>query len=253
MQNRTPDDNETPPGSALIDEVYRILSGIEEDIQQLELHAPREKVDIFIAPNLIDAYELLDEFEFENRFGLSTNDLSKYQRMQGEVSRDVLLQFAHRAISLLREFEGTIVRETSIQYPESANEQNLEPEKSPAPPYVDILPVAWVSINRRSNAQLIGKISELLDEAITLAKSTNLPPEQRALSDIERAQLITLLDTALNLLKSPLVEKGLLERLKSAAGKGAEAVVSKKTELALGYGLGRIVELLGDFLMSLGD
>jgi hypothetical protein len=53
----------------------------------------------------------------------------------------------------------------------------------------------------------IGAISPLLDSIIVQTKGANEPPDQQILTEIERKQLIAILETALNVLRSPLVEK----------------------------------------------
>jgi hypothetical protein len=99
-------------------------------------------------------------------------------------------------------------------------------------------------LDRKSNAELIARISECIDEAVRLATNTNLLPEDRALSAIERAQLVTVLETALQMLKAPMVEKGLLTALKDLSKKGGAKAIEKSSELALGYGLKKLAELL---------
>jgi hypothetical protein len=85
---------------------------------------------------------------------------------------------------------------------------------------------------------------------VRLAK-TNLPPEQQALSQIERAQLIAILETALQILKAPIMEPGMLKKaqdgLKRLAGKTAE----KQAETGLGYAASEGARLLWELIKSL--
>jgi hypothetical protein len=94
----------------------------------------------------------------------------------------------------------------------------------------------------------IGAISPLLDSIIVQTKGANEPPDQQILTEIERKRLIAILETALNVLRSPLVEKGLLRKTQTILKKGAESAAEKGVQQGLGKLLesacARIVELI---------
>lgn len=80
----------------------------------------------------------------------------------------------------------------------------------------------------------IAAVSTLLDDIIQTASMTNLPPEMRALTDLERAQLITVLETTLSVLRAPMAEKGILAKSSRLLGGVARRVAEKEAEQALG-------------------
>ncbi len=80
-----------------------------------------------------------------------------------------------------------------------------------------------------------------------------MPPEQQALTQLERAQLITILETTLAVLKAPMVETGLLKK----AGKALSRVVRKAAEKKVEEGLGSLADMasneIADVLNHLPD
>ena len=93
----------------------------------------------------------------------------------------------------------------------------------------------------------------LLDEVIQRTRGANVPPEQQALTQLERAQLITILETTLAVLKAPMVETGLLKK----AGKALSRVVRKAAEKKVEEGLGSLADMasneIADVLNHLPD
>lgn len=125
------------------------------------------------------------------------------------------------------------------------------PEATPPKPLV-VKAIEWKVVRLTEDLQAkITEIARLIAEVIEHATTTNLPPDQRALSDIERAQLIAILRTALKVLESPMMEKGLLKKaaamVKRAAGKAAE----KQVELALNTSATMLGLALFDFIKHL--
>jgi hypothetical protein len=55
-------------------------------------------------------------------------------------------------------------------------------------------------------------ISGLLDDIVTHVQRANVPEDDQILTQIERQQLIAVLETALAVLRSPMLEKGLLRQ-----------------------------------------
>jgi hypothetical protein len=91
----------------------------------------------------------------------------------------------------------------------------------------------------------------LINDVCRHVRFNNLPNDQRALTDVERQTLIQVLETALNVLKSPMVELGLLKKatdmLKSAAKRAGE----KQLDLALGSAAGIAATKLTELISSL--
>tara|TARA_R110002074_G_scaffold70151_4_gene163047 strand:+ start:299 stop:1027 length:729 start_codon:yes stop_codon:yes gene_type:complete len=228
-----------PQQFSIIDHIYELHDKIVEDLASL--HSEHE-VDLIFYPGIVEAVYFLESHGLEGRLGLSTMDLSKFSRGRGEVETTTISKVANRTQSLLKELEGKVKSET-LEAPASLTK--TPPQEIQHPTFTDevlIQPAMWVPIPRRQHGELISQIASLLDEVIYLARSNNLPKEQAALSELERAQLIALLETTLALLKGPLVEKGLLKRVADAALDGATSATSKHTEVALNYALSKLAQ-----------
>lgn len=234
--------------NSLIDRIYEILDKLEEDITALKRMRRQKGMPVYETPGVCDAVRLLAEFNYDRRLGIPVADVSKFERLTGTIDSDVAYKVASRARSLLRELEGEIRSETTFIFYEPPPENPIvEPEPGRE---LTVIATKWV-MAKRDKRELIAAISELIDEVLTHAKGTNLPPDQRAMTDIERAQLIAILETALQILKAPLVEKGLLNKAKEAAKEGAANSVRSGTEKALGYALAKLSELLVKFLAGM--
>ena len=119
-------------------------------------------------------------------------------------------------------------------------------EKRPPPLVVEA--VEWKVLVRTDElTQQIAGLIRLIEQVIQHATTTNLPDGERALTDIERAQLIAVLKTAVKMLEAPMVEKGLLKKAGSLAKRAGEKAAEKQVELALG-GAATVV---GGLLMKL--
>ena len=97
----------------------------------------------------------------------------------------------------------------------------------------------------------IAEVSGLLEQLVRMAKGSNASGDHAALTDIERASLIAVLETALAVLKSPHAEKGLLQKLKDMLGKTAKQAAEKETEEAFGTAADLAKNALGGVIKSL--
>ncbi len=234
-------------GIGAIDQLYDILEMLDHDIKELE-GAELERVDVFRYQGIFDAVNFLDELGMSNRLGLSDIDRDKFQRISGKVNNAVLRQLAGQLKSLLREAEGTIRAIAAMPTSSLTSQAPMPPAHEPT---VQVIAVEWVRNDREKNADLIADLTELLNEAVNRARGTNLPPDKAALSEFQRLALIELLETAVQMLKGPLVEKGLLKKLGDLASEGAATAVKKGTEVSMGFLLKRVWELLTQFLGGL--
>lgn len=225
---------------SIIDHIYELHDKIEEDL--VTLRKDRHN-DLMYYPGIVEAVHFLHHHGFAGRLGLSTMDLSKFNRERGPVETATIEKVGNRVQAFLKEMEGE-VRTMARDAPASAAPSQQADQDNDAVTAIAVHPVKWVITPRRQHGELIEKISSLLDEVAYLAKASNLPPDQAALTELQRAQLIALLETTLALLKGPLIEKGLLRRALEAAKDGAANSAKKHTELALGYGLGKLAESL---------
>jgi hypothetical protein len=107
----------------------------------------------------------------------------------------------------------------------------------------------WRASSNATVQDKIGSLATSLGEVLLIIKGANDPTYP--VTQIQKSQLIAMLETALALLKAPLIEVGLFRRiasrLKAAAGKAAE----KEVESAFGAAADRAGQLIGDLLDSL--
>jgi hypothetical protein len=160
--------------------------------------------------------------------------------MRGTVRKRDALKIADRVRSFLKSEDQSSA--TELPSPATQNE--------PARPKpVTYAAEQWILVTRASETkQKINLISVLLDSIIVQIKGTNAPEAEQLLTDLERQQLIAILETALNVLKSPLVETGVLKTaqktLKEAGGKAAKGSLQKGLAKLMDAGANRITELL---------
>lgn len=96
---------------------------------------------------------------------------------------------------------------------------------------VEITGGNWKPIHDDLQGQ-IGEVVRLIEDLTRRAKQSNLSDGERVLTKIERAQLIAVLKTALNVLKSPMVETGLLKTASAMVKRAGEKAAEKEVEIA---------------------
>lgn len=233
----------------VLDEIYGLIEGIEGEREYLRSAECPAKVDAAQVINVIEATELLSQFGYENRFGLSAMDLNKVLSYRGLIRTDVLLRQSERLVSLLREFEGEINSELNSIDVRGIGDSDVdaslqEVDKTKLEFRSIETKEIWVSRSRLSTESAISRVSEILEEVVLIARNTNLPPEQRAFSELERAKLIAMFETAIAVLKAPLVPKTFLKKIAESAKDGVTSFVKKNSEKALTYAILRAVEEL---------
>jgi hypothetical protein len=237
-----------------IDEVHEMLDAVERSLTKLRsanLYNKAMPVS-FIGDGVSVIYEL-EGAGILNSVGISSSILNKLKNLDGRVSASVMTAALERLRTFLRrlesEFGGSTVPEDDTD--ERLRDLDTMVERHPPKP-VAAWTEQWVYVPPRSKAKaLIAELSELLDELVLIAKSTNLPEDQAALTDIDRAQLVALLETTLAVFKAPMVEPGLLKKLQRTATDAAMETIKSKTELALGEGLSAVAARLLELLQLL--
>ncbi|TCV55157.1 hypothetical protein [Agrobacterium tumefaciens] len=215
-----------------IEEIHEMLDGVERSLTKLRsanLHSKAMPVS-FISDAVSVIYEL-DSAGVLTSAGITRTLAIKLKNFDGSLQANVMFAALERIRTYLRRIESEFGgRDSSTEADRRMFELDSVVERNPPPP-VPVWAETWVFVAPGSRAkQIIGEISDLLDEVLILAKSTNLPEDQAALTDIERAQLIALLETALLMLKGPLIEKGLLKKLGNAAADAATKAAQKGAE-----------------------
>ncbi len=222
-----------------LEDVYRLIDTIERAIREIDSTSERS-IDVQAVPELSEVVlELLgwtNTAYMENKLGINPALLSKFVKMRGTVQKHMARKIADRLRSYLKSQDQVVI------------ERNLEPalklppKGQPKPTRDDFAGEQWISVKTSSEIKLkIGAVSALLDSIITQTKGANEPPELRLLTEIERQQLIAILETALNILRSPLVERGLLKKARSILRKGSESAAEKGVQ----QGLGKLMESAG--------
>lgn len=141
---------------------------------------------------------------------------------------------AAKMLSYLKSIEGQVAADELVRtqaITESVSVQETVPPSSS----LRISASQWASVPELDQIKSsILQVSILLDSIVMLARSTNLPQNQRSLSEIERAELIAILETAIHVLKAPMLEKSLLQKVGKSLGRSAKNIAENQAESALG-------------------
>ncbi|PDT14324.1 hypothetical protein CO670_23850 [Rhizobium sp. J15] len=231
-----------------------MLDGIEQSLSRLKAATLHQKyMPMTYIPEAVSVFMELEMNGVLHSLGINPSVVNKLKNFDAKLRAPVMIAALGRARSYLRTLESDHGGgKPSPEHP--ANQDLLIQELADAhpPQPIQVWTEQWVYVKRGSRAkEIIATVSELLDEAVLLAKTTNLPEEQAALTNIERAQLIAILETALAVLKAPMVEPGLLKKTARLAKEVAERTAKKKAEEALGAGLAHVAKRLLDLVASL--
>src|SRR5262249_222061 len=231
-----------------LEDIHRLIDAVEEAMRKIE-RARTDSIEVQQVPELSEAIlELLgwtNTAYVQNTLGINPSVLNKFVKMRGVIRRSLAAKVADRLRSYLKsEDQPFPVREVKPASPTAT-----KPEVQ-SPPSSVFKAEQCVAVRTSSTIKMkIGAISALIDSIIIQTKGANEPPELQILTAIERQQLIAILETALNLLKSPLIERSLLEKAQDILSKGAKSAVEKGVQEGLGKlmeGAGsRIAELIG--------
>lgn len=233
-----------------IEEIHEMIDAVEISINRLRssnLHSKKMRV-AFISEGVSVIYDL-DGAGVLGSTGINNSLARKLKNLDDFLPANVMLAALGRVRSYLRRIESEFGGTTAItEEDERLIELDTVVERNPPAP-VAVWSEKWVYVRTGSKAkQLIAELSDVLDEVALLVKSTNLPEEDAALTDLERAQLIALLETALHMLRAPMVEPGLLKKARQKAVEAADKATQKGVEQVMGRaleGVGkRILELL---------
>jgi hypothetical protein len=178
----------------------------------------------------------------ENSLGISPSLLNRFVKMRGTLKKRDALKVADRVRSLSEERGSGVRWRGACCSGDGGESRDKEGELLIAPSN------GCSSLELRKQSKKINLISVLLDSIIVQVRGANAPEGEQLLSEIERQQLIAILETALNILKSPLLETGMLSKvqktLKEASVKAAEGTLQKGLGKLMGAGADKISELL---------
>jgi hypothetical protein len=231
-----------------IEDVHRLLEVIELEISRVgDIKEPdvdvRELGRLCLIVTEVMGWERTAYTDTAHKLGVSPSLLNKFMKMRGVISQRDAWVVAQRVRSFLRSHDQASDRAASEPAPADPLTQ-----PAPAPTAFTAAASEWKApaASQRMKAQIAG-VSALLDTIIQQVNGSNYPNDEQVLTEIERAQLVAILETALAFLKAPLVERGLLGEAQHLLGKAAKSAAEKQTQ----QGLGALAELAKDRIAEL--
>jgi len=231
-----------------------MLDGVERSLSRLKAaNLDNKLMPMSYIPEAYSVHVDLDLNGALHSIGLNQSVANKLKNIDAKLRAPVMIAALSRTRSYLRMLESEFGgKKLAVEHFERDQALQETIEAHPLQP-IQVWTEQWVYVKQGSRAkQIINEVSELLDEAVLLAKTTNLPQDQAALTDIERAQLIAILETTLAVLRAPMLEPGLLKKTARLATEIAEKTAKNNAEEALGMGLRfaakKLWELLSSFL-----
>ncbi len=241
------------PGFSL-EEIHEMLDGIERSLSRVKAANLHNKLmPMSYIPEAVSVYMEFDLNDLLHHIGINQSVANKLKSFDAKLRAPVMIAALSHTRSYLRRLESEHGGDVSDAEPEVDPDVRMRDIAKAHPPQpIAVWAEQWVYVKRGSRAkEIIAAVSELLDEAVLLAKTTNLPEDQAALTNIERAQFIAILETALAVLKAPMIEPGILKRTASAAKEVAARTAKKNAEEALGSGLNLLAKKLLELVTSL--
>jgi hypothetical protein len=239
-------------GEYPIEDVHRLLEGLESLLSILRSPGP-ERILVEQLPELFETIHELGGWRnttyLQTKLGINGSLLNQFMQLRGSIQRSDALKIADRLRSYLRSHDQATDAPDQQVRQSSVPAKRKSSERKAARLTTTIKADHWIALRESSEIKLkIGAIASLLDSIVQQIRHANAPPEDQILTDIERQQLIAILETALNVLRSPMVEKGLLRRATSTLQKAAENAAEKSIQQGLGKlmegGAARIAELV---------
>jgi hypothetical protein len=235
-----------------IEDVHRLLEGLDSLLSTLRSsYAERFQIDDL--PELFETVIELDGWRntqyLQTKVGINGSLLNQILKMKGPIRRGEAIQIADRLRSYLRSHDQRSAPRPSR--PKAKKKKEAKPPATPSPAKrtrAVFVGEQWVAVRTSNDVKMkISAIASLLDTIVDQIKHSNAPPEDQLLTDIDRQQLIAILETALHVLRAPLVEKGLLKKTEGVLKKGAESAAEKGVQ----QGLGKLMEGAGTRIMEL--
>lgn len=234
-----------------IDEIHEKLDGVERELKGIGhfRRSPRDTLGIERFPVL---WSVIHDLRFEGliyKLNITNTLANRFQDIDGWVRVEDALVVAERVRSWLRsedqrfsELENSDDHEYTL--PEDSTKPNVEPTISAS---------NWVYVDQRSIVKKkILHLSVKLEDVLQIANNSNYPPDMVALTELERTQLIVLLETTLAMLKAPMVETGLLRKLQKTSSEMIKKTAKKKAEAGMGSLLDNVVDIITEIFKGLG-
>jgi len=227
-----------------LDRLHTMLDDLSMDLQEINQSIDHEEDYIHPSqlPFLTDVCQ--DIFGYWSTYGMQLPAglrfprklLNQFTRNFDSVEPKQAKLLAEGLIVYLRSIEGQVASETvesSVRTISKPTENHRKKEEAESA--VKKLEYGWIVLKKSDEVrEVIAEISGLLDRIVHYTKTTNVPPKDFALTQIERSQLIAILETALQMLKGPMVEKGFLKKAAEVLNSSVEKTAEKQTEAVLG-------------------
>lgn len=230
-----------------LDNIHDLLDIVETTISALD-QDPRQEIDVSdysefcLALNDLVGYSAYSDVQL----GINSSILNKFLKFNGRVPRRTALTVTDRVRSYLRSLDqATPPRPPAQPHPTPAPRPNLLKP-------ITIIAEEWKLVQPTSELKAkITAISSLLDAIINQMQRSNSPPEAQLLSEIDRAQLIAILETALLVLKAPIMEKGILKKTKEVLTRTASSAAEKGLQQGMGNAATEAARQLAELIKSL--
>lgn len=210
-----------------------------------------DKIPVSQLPELIEVIHELGGWRsttyLQTKVGINGSLLNRFMTLKGNVSRRDAIRIADRLRSYLKSQDQTIPpQHAEIAIDGGTAKAVIEPIKQAKAPV--LIAERWVAVSTSDMKMKIAAIASLLDTITEQLEHANAPDNEQVLTGIERQQLIAILETALNVLKSPIVESGLLKKasegLKNAAASAAEKQVQQGLGTLMDVAKNRLIDLV---------
>ena len=237
-----------------LDDLHRLIDAIENGINELSrLNGTTVKMkEIPIICSVIMELWGKHRAAWRNSLRISPALLNRFTNMNGSVKRSEATSIANRIKSYLKSLDQP------DDYEEFDETEETETLALPPPPTrtatvpLTIRAEQWVSVPRTSEMQnKITTLSSILESIIQQTGRSNLPDNEQALTPLERQQLIVILETALSLLRSPIVESGLLKKARDALTESAMSAANTGMQEGLGTLMGVAAHKVAEFIGSI--
>ena len=230
-----------------IEDVHRLLETAEAALRRIDA-IKAQSIELVELPEL---FELVIDVDVPA--GINSSLLNRIKQMRGRIQKRDAFKVADRIRTFLKSQDQAFTRKAKLPRP--------KPREAPKPSQVlqqtttaqIIAGDRWIVLGASAGTKLkIGTISSLLDSIIQQVARSNAPPQEQILTEIERQQLIAILETALNVLRSPLVETGLLKKTRTILQNAAKSAGEKQLQQGLGALMNIASERIFELLRLLG-
>lgn len=238
-----------------IEDIHEMLDELDEAIEWLN-SLEVSKIEVSEIPHLyfiigqLSGWYSIYSSDLPTEINVPPSQLNKLKKIRGIIDTYSALNVANRIKSFLR----TVESNHSISPTEEIipKEQHENKTTIPVQKPLSVSSSEWILVKKSDSVQNhINALINIFDNTITRINNSNLPPEEYFLNELERAQLIALLETTLNMLKSPMVETGMLKKVSASLKDAAKKASNKKLQEGFGNILSETSDLIANLLKDL--